>query len=218
MEKKTRIIIFSAKSLITLFFVAVIVIGGSFINKKLTGKHLFGFIENFMNKEGVVNVEETQATLTDVIKRSQLYTVEYPYNGFCPVYDVKESEEEPVYYVYYQGKVKAGIDVNKIKVKVSEDGREVVVDLPKVDTEEPTVNESKLEFLFYDNSYNNHYAYTEGHKAAVDDLKSQIEKTGDIEAAASEAAKDIVKAMIQGWLDAEGEDIKVTVNSYEEVK
>lgn len=214
MEKKTRIIIFSAKSLITLFLIAVIVIGGSFINKKLKGKHLFGFLEN---KEGVVNVEKTQATLTDVIKRSQLYTVEYPYNGYCPVYDSKAGDE-PVFYVYYEGKVKAGIDINKINVKVTEDGKQVIVDLPQVDTEEPTVNESKLEFLFYDNSYNNHNAYTVGHQAAIDDLKNQIESSGDINVAATEAAKDIVKAMIQGWLNAEGEDIKVTVNGYGEVK
>ena len=173
MEKKTRIIIFSAKSLITLFLIAVIVVGGSFVNKKLHGKHLLGFLENLTNKEGVVNVEETQATLTDVIKRSQLYTVEYPYNGYCPVYDSKAGSD-PVFYVYYEGKVKAGIDINKIEVKVTEDGKQVIVNLPEVDTEEPTVNESKLEFLFYDNSYNNHNAYTVGHQAAIDDLKEHL--------------------------------------------
>jgi len=214
MEKKTKIVFFSAKGVITLFLIAVIVIGGSFINKKLTGKHLFGFLEN---KEGVVNVEETTATLTDVIKRSQLYTVEYPYNGYCPVYDSKAGDD-PVFYVYYQGKVKAGIDINKVDVKLTNDGKEVVVNLPKVDIEEPIVNETKLEFIFYDNSYNNHNAYTVGHKAAIDDLKEQIEKTGDIDAAATEAAKDIVKAMIQGWLNAEGKELVVTVNGYGEVK
>ena len=217
MEKKTRIVFFSAKSIITIFLIAVICVGGSFINKKIHGKHIFGFLDNIVGKDGVVNVEETTATLTDVIKRSQLYTVEYPYNGYCPVVD-RDAGGDIVYYVCYEGKVKAGIDVNKIDVKVTKDGKEVIVNLPKVDIEEPTVNESTLEFLFYDDSYNNHFAYTVGHQAAVDDLKKKIEEKGDIDSTATESAKDVVRAMVQAWIDADGSDIKLTVNGYGEVK
>ena len=135
-ERKTQIVFLSAKGLITLFLIAVIVVGGSYISKKFTGKHLFGFLEN---KEGVVNVEETQATLMEVIKRSQLYTVEYPYNGYCPVND---DDDGLVYYVYYEGRVKAGIDVTKVTLKLNEDGDHVDVSLPKVDIEEPTATVS----------------------------------------------------------------------------
>ena len=56
MEKKTRIVFFSAKSIITIFLIAVICVGGSFINKKIHGKHLFGFLDNIVGKDGVVIV------------------------------------------------------------------------------------------------------------------------------------------------------------------
>ena len=211
-ERKTQFVFLSAKGLITLFLIAVIVVGGSYISKKITGKHLFGFLEN---KEGVVNVEETQATLMEVIQRSQLYTVEYPYNGYCPVND---DDDGLVYYVYYEGKVKAGIDVTKVTLKVDKDGKRVDVSLPKVDIEEPTVDETTLDFIFRDNDYNNKNAYIDGHRCAVNDLKKQIEENGDIESAANESAKDIIKGMIESWIKAEGVNLDVNVHAYGEVK
>ena len=211
-ERKTQIVFLSAKGLITLFLIAVIVVGGSYISKKITGKHLFGFLEN---KEGVVNVEETQATLMEVIKRSQLYTVEYPYNGYCPVND---DDDGLVYYVYYEGRVKAGIDVTKVTLKLNEDGDHVDVSLPKVDIEEPTVDETTLDFIFRDNDYNNKNAYIDGHRCAVNDLKKQIEENGDIESAATESAKDIIKGMIESWVRAEGVKMDIDVHAYGEVK
>lgn len=168
----------------------------------LLKKHLFtdggNFVEeNIIGEEGKVTTV-TESTLEEVIKKSQLYTAEYPYNGYVTVYD----EEGGIkYYVAYEGTVKAGIDVTQITVKIDEDTDTITVQLPEVSVEEPVVNAGTMEFIFKKDKYNTETVAEEAYRYAEEDLAGRVKEDADIKACANESAKAAERAMIEPWVN-----------------
>lgn len=182
-------------------------------------KHFFSgtndFVEeNIIGEEGKVTTV-TESTLEEVIKKSQLYTAEYPYNGYAAVYDEDGSIK---YYVAYEGTVKAGIDVTQITVKIDEDTNTIIVQLPEVLIEDPVVNAGTIEFIFKKEKYNTETVAEEAYRYAEEDLANRVKEDVDIRACAQESAKAAERAMIEPWVNQieEGKTYTVKVLGYGE--
>ncbi len=170
--------------------------------------------ENIIGEEGKVTTV-TESTLEEVIKKSQLYTAAYPYNGYVTVYDEDGSIK---YYVAYEGTVKAGIDVAQITVKIDEDTNTITVQLPEVTVENPVVNAGTIEFIFKKDKYNTETVAEEAYRYAEEDLANRVKEDADIRACAQESAKAAERAMIEPWVNQieEGKTYTVRVLGYGE--
>lgn len=152
--------------------------------------------EDIIGKEGKVTTI-TESTLEKVIKKNQLYTAEYPYNGYTAVYD---EDGNMKYYVAYEGYVKAGIDVTQITVSMDMNTSTIIIQLPKVQIEEPVVDAGTMEYIFRKEKYHTETVAQEAYRYAERDLADKVSKDPDLEACATEAAKAAEKALIEPWL------------------
>lgn len=209
LKPKQVVQIIGAVVLIVILCVAVVLIK----------KHFFSgpgnFVEeNIIGEEGKVTTV-TESTLEAVIKKSQLYTAEYPYNGYVTIYD---EDGNIKYYVAYEGTVKAGIDVNRITVKIDEETNTITIQLPEVSVEEPVVNAGTMEFIFKKEKYNTETVAEEAYRYAEEDLTNRVKEDVDIKACAQESAKAAERAMIEPWVNQieEGKTYTVKVLGYGE--
>ena len=192
-KKKWKWII---KIVLTAVMAIVICIAGLLIKKYFfsgTGNFME---ENIIGREGEVTTV-TESTLEKVIKKNQLYTAEYPYNGYATICD---EDGNVKYYVAYEGTVKAGIDVTGITVSMEEDTNTIIVRLPKVQIEEPVVNAGTMEYIFQKEKYHTETVAEEAYRYAKQDLADKVSKDADLEACATEAAKAAERALIEPWL------------------
>ena len=166
--------------------------------------------ENIIGKEGKVTTI-TESTLEKVIKKNQLYTAEYPYNGYATICD---EDGNVKYYVAYEGTVKAGIDVTGITVSMDENTNTIIVRLPKVQIEEPVVNAGTMEYIFKKEKYNTETVAQEAYRYAEQDLADKIRKDSDLEACATEAAKAAERALIEPWISQIETDKTYTVKVF----
>ena len=75
----------------------------------------------FDSKEGDVTTI-SQSSIEKILDISELSTLEYTYNAVAAGYD--EDGKTLLYHVAYEGTVSAGIDFDKLKVKVNPDKKE----------------------------------------------------------------------------------------------
>lgn len=151
----------------------------------------------------------TKAELQQVVTTSKLYTAEYPYNGIATVYETDGTGVK--YYVAYEGKVKAGIDVSKIQVELDEAAEVITIRLPQVEMEEPIVDAGTLQYIFEDEKYNTEHVAQEAYKIAIADLKKKLEDDETILSAATQTAKTAEKAMVEPWVNQVDETHQYTV-------
>lgn len=144
----------------------------------------------------------TESVLEKSVKRSNMYTAEYPYNGYTTVYD--DDQETVKYYVAYEGTVKAGIDVSKIKVFLDEATGTIIIQLPEVIVAEPWVNPGTMEYIFENEKYNTETVAQEAYKAALADLSERIAADARLAELASENAKISARALIEPWVNQMG--------------
>lgn len=170
--------------------------------------------ENIIGEEGKVTTV-TESTLEAVIKKSRLYTAEYPYNGYAALFD---EDGNIKYYVAYEGTVKAGIDVTQITVKIDEDTNIITIQLPEVSVENPIVNAGTMEFIFKKEKYNTETVAEEAYRYAEKDLANRVKEDTDIRACAQESAKAAARAMIEPWVNQieDGKTYTVRVLGYGE--
>lgn len=191
------IMVFTALLLIKNFFSSF---SGHFVGDKIVGK------------EGRVTTV-TKSDLEKVVQKSQLYTAEYPYNGYTAVYDENGSIK---YYVAYEGTVKAGIDISRITVTVK--GDTIIIQLPEVQIKEPTVDAGTMEYIFKNKKYETETVAEEAYRCAENDLAKRVSTDNDLKICATESAKTAERAMIEPWINqtSDGRTYTVKVLGYGE--
>lgn len=202
-KTKSKIIIKIAVIAVIVILVCIAIL----LIKKVFTSETGNFVENnIIGEEGKVTTV-TESTLQDVIKKSQLYTVEYPYNGSAAVCD---DEGNVTYYVAYEGTVKAGIDAAQVTVKeidadADSDTGTITIQLPPVQIENPVVNAGTMEYIFKDKKYNTETVAEDAYRHAEEDLAERVRNDTDIKACAVESAKAAVKALIEPWINQTGD-------------
>lgn len=156
---------------------------------------------------GVVTV--TESVLEKSVKRSEMYTAEYPYNGYAVVYE--EDEETVKYYTAYEGTVKAGIDVSKIQVFLDKEAGIIIIRLPQITVAEPWVDPGTMEYIFENEKYNTETVAQEAYKAALADLSERVSADTKLADTAAENAKISAKALVEPWVNQVDEDVTYRV-------
>lgn len=214
MDKKILKTKFAAGILLAAVLTLVLCMAAAGI-KRLFFSGRGGFLEeNIIGEEGKVTTI-TESTLEEVIRKSRLYTAEYPYNGYTTVFD---GEGNIKYYVAYEGTVKAGIDVDGMTVRIDENEDTIIVRLPEVSVEEPVVDAGTMEYIFKDEKYHTETVAEEAYRYAKEDLADRVREDADIKACALESAKAAVRALIEPWVNqtADGKVYTVRVLGYGE--
>ncbi len=83
----------------------------------------------FDSKEGEVTTISQSSIEKKILDISELSTLEYTYNAVAAGYD--EDGKTLLYHVAYEGTVSAGIDFDKLKVKVNPDKKEIRITVPE---------------------------------------------------------------------------------------
>lgn len=166
-----------------------------------------------LGEEGKVSTFSVNE-LEDMVKSSKLYTAEYPYNSYVPVCTEKG---DVMYYVAYNGTVKAGIDVSEIAVDIDSENKIIYVYLPQVNVYEPIVYAEGMEYIFMKKKYNTETVASEAYKVAIADLKKKVSEDDEIIRIATESAVSLEKAMVDSWVNKVGNnDYQIEVVPYGE--
>lgn len=151
----------------------------------------------FQNKEGAVTTV-TESTLEKVIKESTLYTSEYPYNSYT---SVKDDDGNVLYYVAYNGTVRAGFDVEKVTVSLDEEGSRITIQLPEIAVTDVYVDNGSLEYIFNSQKYNTETVSGEAYGAAYSDLEQKAAQDQNIIQVATDNAKLIERELVEPWIN-----------------
>ena len=145
-----------------------------------------------------------EVTLKKIIVQSQLSTAEYTYNSILEVKD----DEKTKYFVSYKGKVKSGIDFEKVEVVQEDNVISIVV--PDVEILEVTVDPG-LEFIFTKDKYETETVFAEASAACKEDLLAKAKSNKELLETARESAEDALKALVKPFESQFGKDVTFDV-------
>ena len=133
----------------------------------------------------------TSSTLTDTVNVAELSTAQFTYNGIAEIYKDKEKKKVN-YYIRYNAKIKAGVDMSEIQWKIDHENRTVKPILPQITINVNTVDEKTLSFI----PENATIELNKALAACKEDSKSEaLKSTGLLE-----TAKDNLKSIVEGLL------------------
>ena len=88
----------------------------------------------------------TSSTLTDAINISELSASQFTYNGIAEIYKDKDKKKIECC-IRYNSKIKAGIDMTKVKWEINKEKKTIKPILPEIMITVNTVDEKSLSFL-----------------------------------------------------------------------
>lgn len=142
----------------------------------------------------------TVSTLEKIINVSELSTFTAVYNGISQVANEEEPEKID-YYVSYEAKVKAGIDVSKIAVTVDDEAKTINMLLPEVNITDINVAMESLDFMFLNDKANASAVSAEAYKACEEDVERESRTQEAIFVLAKQNAENTVKALVNPILE-----------------
>lgn len=175
---------------------------GGFINKYIND------FDNVLDQEGEVKTISI-ASLESVFDITELSTADYIYNGIAKVY--KEDGTTVKYYAAYEGKVKAGIDFDKIVFDINEEEKVITVTIPDIRFTEITVNPGTLEYIFKDKKSETETVHQEAFKICEEDLAERIDKEKELVNSAKKNSIAVVEALVTPWVEQMDNEYKVKI-------
>lgn len=163
----------------------------------------------FRDKDGQVTTI-SESSLERIIEIGELSTVDYTFNAIARVYDEEGSTIK--YYVAYEGTVTAGIDFEKISIKVDEEQKKVRIIIPDVEIHNINVDMGTMEYIFTKNKYETETISQEAYKICKQDLQSRVKEERDLYGMAKENAIASVRALFLPWIEQMDKGYTVEVN------
>ena len=142
----------------------------------------------------------TISTLEKIIDVDELSTFTAVYNGVAQVMN-KQKPEETDYYVSYEAKVNAGIDLEEIKITMDEESKEINIDIPNVHITDINVDIASLDFIFYNKKANTSSVTQEAFRACEEDVRRESEAQDAIFELAQQNAVNILTALTKPLVD-----------------
>lgn len=136
----------------------------------------------------------TVPTLEKIINVSDLSTFTAVYNGIAVVNNEKKPDKVD-YYVSYEARVNAGIDVEKIAISVDNTEKIIRIELPKVHITDVDVNLASLDFIFVNDKANTPSVSAQAYKACEKDAQEESAQQNAIFELARQNAVNIVTAL-----------------------
>jgi len=141
----------------------------------------------------------TKSTLEKIINVSDLSTFEAVYNGVAKSMN-EEKPEKVDYHVSYEAKVKAGIEFDKVDIKIDNEKKTIKVKIPKVKITEVVVDIASLDYLFQNNKANDETVSEEAYKLCKEDVEKESATNDAIYELAEENAKSVIEALIKPFV------------------
>ncbi|MBR2524013.1 MAG: DUF4230 domain-containing protein [Clostridiales bacterium] len=170
-REKTKVIVILVA--IIAVIIAGIIIWIVIANKDTKDRDLFDDVI-LSGEEPQAQVVELNTTMEDIITISELRGLESSYTAVCRVYSEVDNTS-PVYYIAYDATVVLGINTEDIEIDYGDEkDKTITVILPRVVILDSVVNAGTLDYLFIDNSYNNHETSIQAQSRCEQDLLSRV--------------------------------------------
>lgn len=167
---------------------------------------------NLPNEENTPPPPEiiTETTLKDIIDVSELSTFEAVYNGVARIPDSADANVID-YYVAYEATVKAGIDFNKIDIKLDNTAKVITVTLPEVKINDINVNIGSLDYIFNDKNANTSTVSGDAYKLCIADAEEKSKAEAEIYTIAEENAHNIIEALVLPFVSQLDEEYELII-------
>lgn len=162
----------------------------------------------FTGEEGKVTTI-TKASLEKVFEISELSTADYIYNAVARAYG--EDKTTVAYYVAYEGKVKAGIDFDKLDISINEAEKHITIKLPDVEFQEQSVDPGTLKYIFKDRDRQRENIHQEAFELCEKDLKERVRQEKDLKDQAKKNAQAVVQGLVEPWVKQIDSEYSITV-------
>lgn len=150
------------------------------------------------------------AALEKIVNVSELSTFTAVYNGIAEAPDEKEPGKVD-YYVSYEARVNAGFDLGKVSVRLEEDTKTVIVQLPAVSIREAIVDIASLEYIFLDKKRDDVGVTEEAYKLCQEDVQQESARQQAIVELAQENAENILTALTQPLIEQADPEYKLKI-------
>lgn len=147
---------------------------------------------------------DAKTTLQEILEISNLSTVQYTYNGVAEV----KNEEETKYYVYYEGKVRAGFDISQVEVIQNEDN--MIATIPALTIHTVEVDEGSMDYIFLKSKYDTETTFAEALNACKKDLLEELEDNTTFIETGRDSARDTILALMEPFLPGVSIDVQFT--------
>ncbi len=142
----------------------------------------------------------TQSSLEKIINVSELSTFEAVYVGVAKV--MNETKPEDIdYYVYYESKVKAGIDFEKVLIQINHETKKITITLPNITITDINVDIASLDYMFENNKANTETVSEQAYKACIADVSEESSNEDAIFELARQNAENIMTALISPFIE-----------------
>ncbi len=163
------------------------------------------------NVRTVTTISKT--SLEKIIEINELSTVDYIYNATTKkLVDESKEDSEVAYYVAYEGVITAGIEFNKIVIKVDETTKKITITVPEVEFQSFKVDMATMEFIFTKDKYETENVTQEAFKLCKADLENRVKKETMLKDKAKESAISAVEALFSPWIATVDNEYQVEVN------
>lgn len=152
----------------------------------------------------------TKTTLEKIIDVSELSTFEATYNGIAKVMN-EEKPENVDYYVYYEAKVKAGIDFEKVEVTVDNEQKVVTVTLPDVQINDINVDIASLDYIFENKKADTSTISETAYKECIEDVTEESKNAQAIYTLAQQNARNVIEALVKPFIEQLDEEYTLEV-------
>lgn len=143
-------------------------------------------------------VEQQDTTVEDIVRISELQTLEYSYDAICPVYD----NGEVVYYIAYESTVSLGINTSDIQfIYLRGDENVVTVILPPVEVLGINVDAGSMDYIFMNRDYDNYYASTSAQLFCEEDVNGKINQDETLFASARDNTEAEIRALTEPLIE-----------------
>lgn len=149
-------------------------------------------------------------TLEKILNVSDLSTFEAVYNGIAKVHD-DDSRIMVKYYVSYSSKITAGIDFEQLVISVDDENKIIHITLPEVKITDVIVDITSMDYIFNDLDANTATVSEEAYQACIEDATNESQAEEKIYELARQNAKNIVKALVNPFVEQLGTDYKLEI-------
>lgn len=167
---------------------------GIIVAALIVGKDKLPIISKPVPRSTVVSAPD----LEKVIKESKISTFTAVYNGIAEVPDA-ENPDEISYYVRYEARVRAGFDLNDLKLDT--DGATILVTIPPITLDTPNVDIGSLDRMNVTKTDKLSELNGEEYRICEADAADEASKKDAIIDLAEENAENIIRGLMQPFLD-----------------
>ena len=128
-------------------------------------------VNDIIGTEGTIGLAEQDTRVEDVVRISELQTMEYSYDAICRV----EDGGQVVYYIAYESTVSLGIDTSEIQFDYGDEKTPVItITLPPVQILNVNVDAGAMDYIFENEAYNNSAASVTAQQFCEADVADKI--------------------------------------------